>query len=126
VERNWRRIAWGLALMFLGLVFLGGRLGYLHIPGFDLRWWGIIVVALGVLGLVQPRRAGDVGNGVAFIFFGAWCLVAATGSFGFTWHNSWPLVFVGAGAGTMAHAIAALWLPDTPRLRRRDRHVPQA
>ena len=103
--------------MVLGLAFLGSRLGWW--PGLDLRWWGLFVVVLGALALVQPRRAGDVGNGVSFIIFGIWCVLATTGAYGFTWGNSWPLALVAVGAGTIAHGIAARWLPDTLRLRRR-------
>jgi hypothetical protein len=123
VERNWRRAAWGVALIVLGLLILGDRFGYLPGRVFSLSWWGAIVVFLGAVALINPRRAGDVGNGVSFIGFGIWCLLATTGAYGFTWGNSWPLALVAVGAGTVAHAIAARWLPDTPRLRRRDRHV---
>jgi len=121
VERNWGRISWGLVLMAVGGLILADRFGWL--PGLTLnyRWWGILVSLLGVAALVQPRRAADVGNGVSFILFGAWFVLANTHAYGFTWTNSWPLALVAVGAGTVAHSLAARWLPDTPRLRRRDR-----
>jgi hypothetical protein len=125
VERNWSRIGWGVVLIVLGGLILGDRFGWL--PGWtlDWRWWGILVSLLGAVALIQPRCAGDVGNGVSFILFGAWFLLASTHAYGFTWGNSWPLALVAAGAGTVAHAIAAHWLPDVSRarLRRRLRDV---
>jgi len=123
VERNWGRISWGLVLIAVGALILGDRFGWLPGVTLNYRWWGILVSLLGAGALVQPRRAADVGNGVSFILFGAWFVIASTHAYGFTWSNSWPLAFVATGAGTVAHALAARWLPDTPRLRRRDRRV---
>ncbi len=123
MERNWGRISWGLVLIVVGGLILGDHFGWL--PGMTLnyRWWGILVSLLGAAALVQPRRAADVGNGVSFILFGVWFVLANTHAYGFTWTNSWPLALIATGAGTVAHALAARWLPDTPRLRRRDRSV---
>jgi len=123
VERNWGRMGWGLALVVVGLLILGDRVGWLPGVTVDYHWWGILVSLLGVATLVRPRRAGDVGNGVSFVLCGLWCLAASTHAYGLTLSNSWPLALVAAGAGVVAHALAARWLPDTPRLRRRDRHA---
>jgi hypothetical protein len=123
MERNWRRIGFGLVLVVVGLLMLGDRFGYLPGPILNYRWWGLLVSLLGVTALVRPRRASDVGNGVGFVLYGIWFLLVSTHAYGFTWSNSWPLALVAAGAGTVAQAIACRWLPDTPYLRRRDRHA---
>ena len=65
---------------------------------------------------MQPRRAADVGNGMQFILFGAWFMLTNAHAFGLRDPNSWPLSFIAISLGTVAHALAARWLPDTPRM----------
>jgi hypothetical protein len=50
-----------------------------------------------------------------------WLVLVTNRMFGLSWYNSWPIALVSAGTGTVAHAIAAHWLPDTRRPRRRRR-----
>jgi hypothetical protein len=119
VERNWRRLGWGAVLIVVGLAILAERFKLLPPLPLDKSWWGVLIMLLGGLALVRPRRAVDVGNGVSFLFFGAWFVLATIGAYGLTWKTSWPLALVAVGAGTVAHAIAARWLPDTSRLKLR-------
>jgi hypothetical protein len=32
--------------------------------------------------------------------------------------NAWPLSFVAVGAGTLVHAVAGIFMPDPPRVRK--------
>jgi hypothetical protein len=118
-DRDWGRFFWGLALIGVGVFLLLERTGGL--PGwmYDYSWWGGIVVVWGMGTLVTARRAESAGSGVTLVLLGAWILAVTNRLYGLSWFNSWPLALVAAGAGTLAHAIAANWLPDTRRLRRR-------
>ena len=112
-----RRAVWGLALIGAGIVLLYDRL--VGTPDWlaNYEWWGGLVVALGLITLVTASKAESVGTGVTLILLGLWFILVTNRMFGFRWYNSWPLALVAAGAGTVAHAIAAHWLPDTPKVK---------
>jgi hypothetical protein len=116
-----RRMFWGFALIIVGAFLLVERFGGLPDWLGDYAWWGGLVVLFGLVTLGTARRAESVGTGVTLTLLGAWFLVVTNHVLGFRWYNSWPLALVAAGAGTVAHAIAAHWLPDTKRVRRRHR-----
>jgi len=116
-DRNWGRLFWGLALVAVGIFLMLQRLGGLPEWMYDYSWWGGIVVLLGFGTIVTARSAEKVGSGVTLALLGGWFLVVANRLYGLSWSNSWPLALVAAGAGTLAHAIATNWLPDTRRVR---------
>jgi hypothetical protein len=125
-RRDWRRLVWGVALMSAGVFLLFVQLGGLPEWMRVYQWWGGIVVALGLITLLTARRAESVGSGVTFVLIGLWLVLVTNRMFGLSWYNSWPIALVSAGAGTIAHAIAAHWLPDTKperRHRRRDENA---
>jgi hypothetical protein len=54
-----RNLVWPIALIVVGVLFLGYNLGYLRFS--ELKdiigtWWPLILIALGVAGLVQYRK----------------------------------------------------------------------
>ena len=116
-DRNWRRLFWGMALIAAGVLLMLERFGGLPDWMYDYSWWGGIVVALGLGTLLTARRAESVGSGITLALLGVWFLVVTNRMYGLTWTNSWPLALVAAGAGTLGHAVAANWLPDTRRER---------
>ena len=111
------RFFWGLGLIGAGVFLLLDRLGGLPEWMYHYTWWGAILWAMGLLTLLTARRAESVGSGVTLLLLGAWLVGVTNRLYGLTWSNSWPLALVAAGMGTLAHAIAAYWLPDTKRLR---------
>jgi hypothetical protein len=115
---------WGVFFVALGLLFLAEEFGALPKWADDLKWWGLIVSAIGVGMLIRPRHANDVGDAVTFLLLGGWFTIVTNGWIALTWGNSWPMALVAIGAGTMARAIASRWLPEKGRHRRREeRHV---
>src|SRR5437899_2650381 len=111
VERDWGRLGWGLLLMLLGALFMLERYGW--IPEWSsFHWWPLIVMFIGLWRLIRPTRARHVGSGVTLLLLGGWFLAASNDWHGLDWHNSWPLALVAVGAGMVARAIAARWLPD--------------
>ena len=122
-DRNWKQMMWGVFLILLGVLFLADRLGALPLWAADYHWWGLLVIGLGLVSLARPRKAHDVGNGVTITLLGVWFVMASNNLYGLTWVNSWPLALVAAGAGSVARALAASFLPDPQRVRvRKERH----
>ena len=114
-----RRAVWGVVLMLSGIMLMVVRFGRMEFLPEGYVWWGGIVTAIGLVSIVTARKAETVGTGVTLSLLGLWFVLVTNGMFGLSWYNSWPLALVAAGAGTVAHAIAAYWLPDTKREERR-------
>ncbi len=112
LERDWRRMIWGVVLMLYGGLFLMDRSGMLPPWAQEFRWWPLIVITIGLSKFIFPRSADDVGSAVTTTMLGMWFLVVANEWFGLEWQNSWPLALVAAGAGMVVRSLAGYWLPD--------------
>jgi hypothetical protein len=108
---------WGFVLIALGVVFLHERTGVIPEVLWG-RWWPMFLVLPGFLRLIRPAHAGHVGNGVSMLLLGAWFFAVQFEWHGLTWHNSWPLGLVAAGAGMVSRAIASRFLPERWEVRR--------
>jgi len=107
-----RRAVWGVVLILSGIMLMVVRFGRMTFLPEGYVWWGGLVTAIGLVAIVTARKAETVGTGVTVSLLGLWFVLVTNGMFGLSWYNSWPLALVAAGAGTVAHAIAAYWLPD--------------
>ena len=116
---NWGGLTTGLVLLALGVFFLLRELGVVAGTIFVSGWWAALVVLVGLAKLVRPRRAKDIGGGVTLTLIGVWLYMAHTGTWGFSYHSTWPLALVAVGAGMMARTIAHQWMPDR-RMRERE------
>lgn len=114
-----RRAVWGVVLILSGIMLMVVRFSRMSFLPEGYVWWGGVVTAIGLVSIVTARKAETVGTGVTLSLLGLWFVLVTNRMFGLSWYNSWPLALVSAGAGTVAHAIAAYWLPDTKREERR-------
>ena len=114
-ERDRRSgIFWGLVLLGLGVVFLLSEQGVL--PRHYLRtwwmWWPLILTASGLMRLIRPRDAGDVGGGITTLLLSFWFMACLQNWWGFTWNNAWPVALMIAGFGMMIRAVISWWMRD--------------
>jgi hypothetical protein len=114
-----RRAVWGVVLILAGIMLMVARFGRVPFLPEGYVWWGGLVTAIGLVSILTARKAETVGTGVTLSLLGLWFVLVTNGMFRLSWYNSWPLALVAAGAGTVAHAIAAYWLPDPIGGRRR-------
>lgn len=105
---------WGLAFVALGTVFLLSQFGVLprHLLWDWWMWWPGLLIAFGIVRLVRPRDAGDVGGGVTMTLLGAWLFANYFEWWGLTWHTSWPIALMAAGAGMVTRALASRVMRD--------------
>jgi len=92
----------GVVLIAVGIVFL---LETFHVARFDEvvhGWWPMLIVLFGVVRLFTGRRPWGA---IWFIAIGAWLQAVQLGLFGLTYHNSWPLLLIVAGAGMTLRAF---------------------
>ena len=92
------RLIIGLAIALFGVVLVLDRLN-LVIADQVLRWWPMVIVAVGALIFSQSRRVGGGVNGVIVMIIGGWLLLNSVGILRVRfWEMFWPLVLVGIGS----------------------------
>ena len=92
------RLIIGLAIALFGFVLVLDRLN-LVIADQVLRWWPMVIVAVGALIFSQSRRVGGGINGVIVMIIGGWLLLNSVGILRVRfWEMFWPLVLVGIGS----------------------------
>jgi hypothetical protein len=101
--RSSGRVLVGLLIVAVGLIMLADRIGLsgIHLSG---RFWPFFLIALGLVRLLDPKvdrqgRTRSGRGGAWFIYLGLWFFVNEFHLFGLDYHDSWPLLVVGAGLG---------------------------
>jgi hypothetical protein len=98
-----RRLADGPFLVGVVLIVIGAAtlVERLQIVDLDSRHWPFVLLAIGVVRLLDPPRSGQVPRslrpGMWLILIGSWGLVSELGLFGLGYRTSWPLLVVFAG-----------------------------
>ncbi len=98
-SRPTRTILWGVFLILVGTSFLLERTGVLHYSVW--RFWPLVLAFIGL----QMLLAGRLADGINFLFFTAWFLAVEFHWYGLTYRNSWPLVIIAIGVGTVIGAL---------------------
>ena len=101
-----RQIVWGLTLVAYGVAYLAHR----DDPD-ALRelwhYWPFALIAFGIAGMIPPTTGKQFADGLSQVLFGAWFYATFEGLWGLSFHNSWPLLIIVAGAGMVLQPIAA-------------------
>lgn len=113
-------LAFGLILITVGVALWLEQQNLIP-EGFWRNGWPWIIVLLASIQIVTARTANRFGDGVSFTLLGLWLVAVQSHWHGLTWRNSWPLSLAAMGSGIVAHAIAGLFMPDTPRTLVRER-----
>jgi predicted membrane protein len=94
-----QHLFWGLALVTVGMVFLFGNMGMVDARYLLGRYWPLLLIAVGVLRLIEPgadeRRSN---SGIFWIVVGAFFLAGSTGVLQIAFWNFWPIALIGWGA----------------------------
>ena len=95
-----KKAIWGVFLIALGVLFLLERMGA---PGFGhlYAWWPLLLIVAGITHLVEGR----VGGAITLFLLGGWFFVVTWGWHGLTYANSWPLALVAVGVGMVVKAL---------------------
>ena len=109
------RIIWGLFLVALGALLLVQRFGPWEIPGLG-QLWPVVVIAFALVRLFEGRPGGALALGG----LGVWFLAVEFHWYGLDWENSWPLALVAIGLGIVVRTLTG---EDRRRLRRLGVHL---
>ena len=99
------RLIVGLAIALFGLVLVLDRLN-LVVADEVLRWWPVVIIAIGALIFSQSRRSGSGVNGIIVMIIGGWFLLNSIGILRVRfWEMFWPLVLIGIGSALVMQAM---------------------
>lgn len=96
-HRSQGRIFWGLLLVVLGVLFLLDRTGTLDFGDLVARFWPVIFILIGV-SILLSNNFRNAGSGLFFILFGAFFLLLRLRIFDqAVWRFLWPLAIIAVG-----------------------------
>jgi len=99
------RIFWGLVLILLGVLFLLDQMGRADFGDLVSGWWPLILVAAGLWQLVSSSFQ-ELAGGLFLIALGAIFQLAKLGILGRNlWHYVWPVLIIGLGLWVLLGAF---------------------
>ena len=95
----------GVAIALFGVVLVLDRLN-LVIADTLLRWWPLVIIAIGALIFSQSRRTGSGTNGVIVMVIGVWLLLNSLDILRVRfWELVWPTILIGIGSVLVSQAM---------------------
>ncbi|MFH1176260.1 MAG: DUF5668 domain-containing protein [Acidobacteriota bacterium] len=106
------RLALGLVITLLGVLFLADKLGY--DVGHVWDYWPLILVAIGAGRVLQPAGSHGRGFGVVLIAVGTWMLLANLDAIPYDFGDVWPILLVLLGVSLVWRATIGQRLGSRP------------
>lgn len=97
-------IVWGFLMLVLGTALLLDNLDVIRV-GSIWRYWPLIPVVIGIGKLLAARTRKDWGEGIWWIFVGAWLYVSVFEVYGLGFRESWPLLLVAWGVSMVWNSL---------------------
>ena len=91
-----RHLFSGALFVGIGVLFLLGNIGLVDVDRV-LRFWPVILIALGVFRLVEYRDDFAHSSGIFWIVVGSLFLLGSLGLLQLAFHQLWPVVLIGLG-----------------------------
>jgi predicted membrane protein len=114
-HKNQGRIFWGLLLILLGVLFLLDQMGRLDFGDLVGRYWPVLFILIGV-SILLSNNFRNVGSAVFFILFGTFFLLLRLRIFDrAVWHYVWPVAIIAVG----------LWVLLRPALHPDKKKIPE-
>jgi predicted membrane protein len=99
------QIVVGLAVIAIGVLFLFDNLGWLDID-LTVQFWPVILIAAGVLKILQGREPRGKVTGAVLVVVGAVLLLKGLGIFHITWNMLAPLLMIAGGLAVVARSAS--------------------
>jgi predicted membrane protein len=111
-----RHLFSGFVFITIGLIFLLGNLGFVNVA-LILRFWPIILIAMGVMKLVESQDEFRRGSGIFWIVIGILLLLGSLDILRFALHVFWPIALIGLGCLMLWRSVLmkrerASWVRD--------------
>jgi predicted membrane protein len=105
IRENVGRLVFGLAVIAMGVLFTLDKLGYVDAGQFW-AYWPVVLIALGIGRVIQPRMGHGRGFGVVLIVVGIWFLLSNLDIIHYRFEDVWPILLVLLGIMIVWRAIA--------------------
>lgn len=92
-----RHLFSGMIFVIIGVVFLLGNMGVLEVDRI-LRFWPVILIALGAFRLIESGDDFGESSGIFWIIIGGFLLLGTMGILRVAFRELWPIVLIGFGA----------------------------
>jgi hypothetical protein len=94
---------WGVILVLVGALFLAAQAGHIHLGTFLLRWWPLVLIAVGATDMVNERRV--LSPGITAVLIGGFMLFFTLGAMRWKMFlKIWPIVLVAVGVSMLLGA----------------------
>ena len=104
--RRFRQTTTGALLIASGVIVFLVQQGVIEVVSIW-RYWPVALITVGLMKLVSPRPGRDLAAGTLEVLAGAWFLACNLHWYGFTYRQTWPLIFVAIGLSQIIKALAA-------------------
>jgi hypothetical protein len=94
---------WGVILVMVGALFIAAQQGHVHLWTFLLRWWPLVLIAIGATRMVNERRV--LSPGITLVLSGGFALFFTLGAL--KWRlllKIWPILLVAVGGSMLIGA----------------------
>jgi hypothetical protein len=105
-RHNARRLLFGLLVIAVGVLFTLDRMGYVNAGEFW-EYWPVLLIAIGIGRVLEPRGTHERGFGVVLILLGVWFLLSNLDIIHYSFRDVWPIFLVLLGIMMVWRAIAA-------------------
>ena len=109
------RVALGLVVIAVGVLFTLDKLGYVNAGEFW-EYWPVLLIGVGIGRVLQPRGTQGRGFGVVLMVLGAWFLLSNLDLIHYRFGDVWPLLLVVLGIMMVWRAITGPFF-ESPRRR---------
>ena len=92
-----RHLFAGIVFVSLGVIFLLGNMGLVNVDQI-LRFWPVILIAMGAYRLVEAGDDYGESSGIFWIVIGGFFLLGTMGILSFAFRNFWPVILIGLGS----------------------------
>jgi predicted membrane protein len=104
IRHNGPRLVFGLVVIAIGVLFTLDKLGYVNAGEFS-EYWPVILIAIGLGRLIQPRGTHGRGFGVVLIVVGLWFLLMNFDVIDYRVWDFWPVLLLLLGISIVWRAI---------------------
>jgi len=105
-----RQVILGILVIGLGMLFLVDNLGLWNFRQ-TLQFWPVAFIAVGVLKLVDSRRADGYFLGAVLVGVGVMMILNRLGIIYFSWRMVWPVLLIALGAAVLYRAVTGRRVP---------------
>jgi hypothetical protein len=94
----------GTILLAVGFLFLLNNFDFLEL-GPVTHFWPLIIIAVGVSKFLTAEHPVERRKGAWWMMIGLWFLISTLHLYGFSFHNSWPILLIVLGINSIWRAL---------------------